>query len=170
MTGATPMAGAASRHESGPDASIFIPAFAVPPIRGLFSPGVAGAAAMPAAVALRLHGEGGTDGAERFAIDVTDPYGDTLLSLGLFSDEDVVAAWRQAGAASGLPLLIGRADGTFATVSPQIGRVQLGQIRIRRRHGVLNGRRPRFLTRRKTGRLPVRPAVHREREIIAGGL
>jgi hypothetical protein len=48
--------------------------------------------------------------------------------------------------------------------------VQLGQIRIRRRHGVLNGRRPRFLTRRKTGRLPVRPAVHREREIIAGGL
>ena len=166
MTGATPT-GAASRQESGPAASTTCD-FAASPIRGLVSPAVAGAAA-PAAVALRLHGEEGEGReAERFAVDVTDAYGETLLSLGVFSDEDVVAAWRRAGAASGLPLLIGRADGTFATVSPQIGRVQLGQIRIRRRHGLLNGRRPRFLTRRKTGRLPVRPAVHREPEIIAG--
>jgi hypothetical protein len=161
------MAGAASRNESGPDASTSF-AFAASPIRGLVSPVIAGAAASPTAVALRLHGEEG--GNERFAVDVTDAYGETLLSLGMFSDEDVVAAWRRAGAASGLPLLVERADGGFATVFPQIGRVQLGQICIRRRHGLLNGRRPRFLTRRKTGRLPVRPAVHREHEIIAGGL
>ena len=165
------MAGAASRHESGPDASTSF-AFEASPIRGLVSPAIAGAAAAPAAVALRLHGQGGDESgeAECFAVDVTDAYGDTLLSLGTFSDEDVVAAWRRAGTASGLPLLIGRQDGSFATVSPQIGRVQLGQIRIRRRHGLLNGRRPRFLTRRKTGRLPVRPAVHREREIFSGRL
>ena len=166
MTGATPT-GAASRNESGPDASTPFE-FAASPIRGLVSPTIAGAAASPAAVALRLHGEDGK--AETFAVDVTDAYGETLLALGMFSDEDVVAAWRRAGAASGLPLLIGRQDGTFAMVSPQIGRVQLGAVRIRRRHGLLNGRRPRFLTRRKTGRLPVRPAVHREPEIIAGGL
>ena len=169
MTGAAPMAGAASRQESGPDASTTLE-FTASPIRGLVSPAIAGAAAAPAAVALRLHGQGGDESGEteRFAVDVTDAYGETLLSLGLFSDEDVIAAWRRAGAASGLPLLIGRADGTFATVFPQIGRVQLGAIRIRRRHGLLNGRRPRFLTRRKTGRLPVRPAVHREREIVSG--
>ncbi|HEX8666101.1 MAG TPA: DUF6101 family protein [Beijerinckiaceae bacterium] len=159
------MAGAASRQESGPDASTS-PEFTASPIRGLVSPAITGAAAAPAAIALRLHGGDGE--AETFAVDVTDAYGDTLVSLGTFSDEDVIAAWRRAGIASGLPLLIGRQDGTFATVSPQIGRVQLGEIRIRRRHGLLNGRRPRFLTRRKTGRLPVRPAVHREREIVSG--
>ena len=169
MTGATP-AGAASLDESGPDASTTFE-FAATPIRGLVSPAIAGAAAVPAAVALRLHGEDGPDGeAERFAVEVTDAYGETLLSLGVFSDEDVVAAWRRAGAASGLPLLIGRADGTFDMPYPQIGRVQIGAIRIRRRHGLLNGRRPRFLTRRKTGRLPLRPAVHREREIFSGRL
>ena len=168
MTAATPMAGAASLDESGPDASILTAEFTASPIRGLFSPSIAGAAAAPAAIALRFRCRDGE--AESFAIDVADAYGDTLLSLGAFSDEDVVAAWRRAGAASGLPLLIGRQDGSFTVVSPQIGRVQLGQIRIRRRHGLLNGRRPRFLTRRKTGRLPVRPAVHREREIFSGRL
>ena len=35
----------------------------------------------------------------------------------------------------------------------------LGPVRIRRRHGLLNGRRPRFLTRRKTGRLAELPVI-----------
>ena len=30
---------------------------------------------------------------------------------------------------------------------------------LRRRHGLLNGRRPRFLTRRKTGRLAELPVI-----------
>jgi len=42
---------------------------------------------------------------------------------------------------------------------PQLGRVALGAVRIRRRHGLLNGRRPRFLTRRKTGRLAELPVI-----------
>jgi hypothetical protein len=33
---------------------------------------------------------------------------------------------------------------------------------------LLTGRRPRFLTRRKTGRFPRRPRVHREPEIVTG--
>ena len=77
--------------------------------------------------------------------------------------------WRRAGADSGLPLLIGRTDGSYDMPYPQIGGLRLGEIPIRRRRGALNGRRPRFLTRRKTGRLPVRPAVHREREIVSRG-
>jgi len=133
----------------------------------LFSPAIACAAAAPAAVALRLDCEDGAT--ERFAIALVDAYGDTLLGLGMFSDEDAVAVWRRAGADSGLPLLIGRTDGSYDMPYPQIGRLRLGEIRIRRRRGALNGRRPRFLTRRKTGRLPVRPAVHREREIVSRG-
>ena len=167
MTGAMPRAGAASRDESGPDASILPDDFSPTAIRGLFSPAIAYAAAVPAAVALRLDGEDGA--AERFAIALVDAYGDTLLGLGAFSDEDAVAVWRRAGADSGLPLLIGRTDGSYDMPYPQIGGLRLGEIRIRRRRGALNGRRPRFLTRRKTGRLPVRPAVHREREIVSRG-
>ncbi len=37
--------------------------------------------------------------------------------------------------------------------------VALGPVRIRRRHAFLNGRRPRFLTRRKPGRLADLPVV-----------
>jgi Family of unknown function (DUF6101) len=163
MTGATPMAGAVSPRESGPGS---LPPFIdhpVSPIRGLVAPGIAGAQATPAGIALRLVEEEGEE--ERFEIAAVDRYGATLLPLGRFSDADVVAEWRRLGAASGLPLLIERADGDFELPYPQIGRVQLGAIRIRRRHGLLNGRRPRFLTRRKTARLPIRPTVHRGREI-----
>ena len=74
-------------------------------------------------------------------------------------------------ARTGLPRMIVREDGTLATLSNQIGRVALGKTRTRRRHGLLSGRRPRFLVRRKTGSLPVRPLIHRgENEIVGGAL
>jgi hypothetical protein len=64
--------------------------------------------------------------------------------------------------------MIVREDGVLSLVSQQLGRVALGTTRQRRRHGLLSDRRPRFLVRRKTGRLPVRPQIHRgENEIIA---
>jgi hypothetical protein len=55
--------------------------------------------------------------------------------------------------------LLEGADGVVTEPYPQLGRVALGAVRIRRRHGLLNGRRPRFLTRRKTGRLPELPVI-----------
>lgn len=103
-----------------------------------------------------------------FAILVLDTAGATLLSLGAFPGEDVVAVWRSLGASSGLPLLMEREDGSREAAYDQVGRVQLGAVRIRRGHGLLSGRRPRFLVRRKTGRLPVAPQVFREDEIFAG--
>jgi Family of unknown function (DUF6101) len=64
--------------------------------------------------------------------------------------------------------MIVREDGVRVPVTEQIGRLILGRVRIRRRHAGLGGRRPRFLARRKTGRLPARPQIHRgENEIIA---
>jgi len=59
----------------------------------------------------------------------------------------------------GLPLLFETADGVVSEPYPQLGRLALGPIRLRRRHALLNGRRPRFLARRKTGRLADRPVI-----------
>jgi hypothetical protein len=84
--------------------------------------------------------------------------------IGIFDESEVVAEWRAIAAAWGLPLVMEKADGTRETAQPQIGRVKLGAIRIRRRHGLLSGRRPRFLVRRKTTCLPDRPIVYRARD------
>ncbi|CAA2099348.1 hypothetical protein MBUL_00102 [Methylobacterium bullatum] len=108
---------------------------------------------------------------DRFALLLVDGAGTTLGRLGPYGDEDVVAVWRDCSARTGLPRMIVREDGTLAIVSRQLGRVALGTTRARRRHGLLNGRRPRFLVRRKTGVLPVRPLIYRgENEIIGGAL
>lgn len=105
---------------------------------------------------------------DRFSLLVIDGEGEVLSQLGPFGEDDIVAQWRDLSAKSGLPRMILREGGGIRIVSQQLGRVALGTKRQRRRHGLLNGRRPRFLTRRKSARLPARPLVHRgEKEIIA---
>jgi hypothetical protein len=119
----------------------------------------------PSGVALRLDERVQDDDA--FELALVSETGDTLMVLGRFDDEDVVAVWRALGAHTGLPLVTQSEDGAVQQPYPQVGRVPLGRIRIRRRRGM--GRRPRFLVRRKTTRLPRRPTVHREREITGEG-
>ncbi|HEY8565543.1 MAG TPA: DUF6101 family protein [Beijerinckiaceae bacterium] len=152
MTGSTPAAGAPSHGEGGPGAPILQSALS----------GVIGLAhgATPAGLALTLDPAGN----DVFLVRLVDAAGENLQDLGPFAVDDVIAVWRSLGAASGLPLQIQRGDGRLETPYPQIGRVQLGTIRTRRRHGLLGHRRPRFLTRRKPGAWPLRPRVHRERE------
>ncbi|GJD35890.1 DUF6101 family protein [Methylobacterium aerolatum] len=105
---------------------------------------------------------------DRFLLLLVDPAGATLQSLGPFAEEDVVAVWRDLSIKAGLTRMIVREDGSVTPVSQQIGRLMLGRTRFRRRHAGLGSRRPRFLTRRKTGRLPPRPQIFRgEAEIIA---
>jgi hypothetical protein len=105
---------------------------------------------------------------DTFSIAVVDRAGKALLNLGPFGDEDAVAIWRSLSASSGLPMLMVGLDGHVSQPFQQIGRLQLGPVRIRRGKAVLSGRRPRFLVRRKTARLPRRPLVYREREIAGG--
>ena len=105
---------------------------------------------------------------ETYCVAVADQQGNALLELGPFPGEDAVAIWRSLEASSGLPLLIQGHDGTLHRTAEQIGSIQLGPVRILRGRGLLTGRRPRFLVRRKTGRLPRRPLVYREREMAAG--
>jgi hypothetical protein len=121
--------------------------------------------ARPTGVALRLDERARDD--EAFEIALVDGGGGTLMVLGQFGEDDVVAAWRKLGSATGFPLITQSEDGALQHPYPQVGRLQLGRIRIRRRHGL--GRRPRFLVRRKATRLPRRPTVYREREIIGNG-
>jgi hypothetical protein len=118
-----------------------------------------------AGLVLRADASGG----EEFQVAVVDAGGRTLMALGPYAEDDVIATWRGLGATSGLELMVASLDGSLQKPYPQIGRVQLGQIRIRRRSGLHGGRRPRFLVRRKTARLPLRPEVHRgEREFGVG--
>lgn len=165
MTSVTPNAGAVPSYGNGPGGHP-----SAPPSSSSREP--------PRAVSRLVGGVAGSRGAgvalsriphtDLFAVTVLDGSGAKLLPLGPFSEEEVVALWRGIGASSGLPLVIERADGSLEHAVAQIGRVQLGAVRIRRRHGLLNGRRPRFLVRRKTGRCSVRPQVFREREMFAG--
>ena len=119
------------------------------------------AAARPHSLALRIDPAGG-----RFTLAILDAERRTLLALGAYTDEEAVAAWRRLGLSAGLALAIEGPDGAVHVPYPQLGRVRLGPTRQRRRHALLSGRRPRFLTRRKTGCFPQRPRVHREREMV----
>lgn len=110
-------------------------------------------------VVLRLVG-GASGEDDRFQLALTAGDGRSIVVAVLDADE-AIAAWRDVGRSSGLPLLLETPDGSISEPYPQIGRLALGPVRIRRRHALLGGRRPRFLTRRKTGRLPERPVIVR---------
>lgn len=131
--------------------------------------GAGAPARKPAGIALAFaDDEAESCGEDRFSLCLVDAAGAVLARLGPFCEEEVVAIWRDLAAKTGLPRMIVREDGGLSTVTAQVGRLLLGKTRIRRRHGSLGDRRPRFLVRRKTGRLPARPQIHRgENEIIA---
>lgn len=122
-----------------------------------------------AGIALAFAAEGGEeDPGDQFALVLVDAEGAPFAELGPFCESEVVAVWRDIAAKAGLVRMIVREDGGLSPVAQQVGRLVLGRTRQRRRHASLCERRPRFLVRRKTGRLPVRPLIHRgESEIIA---
>jgi hypothetical protein len=91
-----------------------------------------------------------------------------LLTLGPYAEEDVVAEWRALGAAAGLPLTVRFSNGAVVALSRQVGRLQVGPSWPRSRHKLLTSRRPRFLTRRKTGRFPADLRIFREPELVSG--
>ncbi|WP_053193742.1 DUF6101 family protein [Chelatococcus sp. CO-6] len=124
-----------------------------------------GAAGTFAGVAVRFVPEEGD--AEMFELVLVGHDRRRDLVIGRWDDGDIAAVWRSVAATSGLPLLLEREDGVIVCPRPQIGRLQLGEIRIRRRHGLLNGRRPRFLVRRKTGKPLMRPVRVHGRDMMA---
>jgi hypothetical protein len=97
---------------------------------------------------------------------------DQALSLPLFhatDGDEIVAEWRAWGRVLGLPLLVAERDGTLREPFARIGALAIeAPTWRRRRRNAIRQRRPSFLVRRRPGRLPPVPNVHRgEREIIA---
>jgi hypothetical protein len=164
MTGSTPTAGAGSPYGDRPGASLALVHAGPGPIIGA-APVIGLGGTRAAGVALRLAG----CAEDLFEIALVDRDGNAVMVLGPFEEDDVVARWRSLAAASGLPLRVEPVDGIVEAPFPQIGRLRLGSIKVRRRYGPLN-QRPRFLQRRKPARLPHRPTVHRERELTAGDM
>ena len=101
-------------------------------------------------------------------IVLIDCAGAEAMTLGPFPEEDVIALWRAISVASGLTPMMRAWNGRTEPLACQLGRLRLGKAHDRKRLVVLNGRRPRFLVRRKSSRLPMRPLVFREREIAGG--
>jgi len=107
------------------------------------------------------------------AIAVVLEHGDPALSLPLFAaaeSDDIVAEWQSWGRVLGLPLLVAETDGSLREPFARLGahlRIEAPTWRRRRRSAVAR-RRPKRLMRRRPGKLPDAPVVHRgEREIIA---
>ena len=120
-------------------------------------------------VAIRMVGDAGKPPS---AIAVVLEHGDPALSLPLFAaseSDDIVAEWQSWGRVLGLPLLVAEADGSLREPIARLGSVRINAPTWRRRRrSAIAKRRPARLLRRRPGKLPEAPAVHRdEREIIA---
>ena len=109
-----------------------------------------------------------TAGAVAVVLEHADP--DLSLTLYRAADgTDIVAEWQSWGRALNLPLLVAGDDGCLREPFERLGAVRVAPPIARRRgRSPLKRRRPSILLRRRPGRLPATPAVHRgEREIIA---
>ena len=111
------------------------------------------------------------DKAEADRLEVLIAHRDRALDVPLSSgprDGDGIAEWRSWSRALNLPLLVEELDGVRRAPTARIGALEVGAPRARRGRGLLKGRRTRFQTRRRTGKLTPETPVHRgEREIIA---
>lgn len=120
-------------------------------------------------VAIRLIGR---ENEPPSAIAVVLEHGDPALSLPLFSSseaDDIVAEWQSWSRVLGLPLLVVENDGSLREPFARLGALRIEATTWRRRRRTaIRRRRPSIPLRRRTGKLPPAPTVHRdEREIIA---
>jgi hypothetical protein len=120
-------------------------------------------------IALRLNSGDGS-GPSRATISLE--HRDSALSVPLACTPDwreLVAEWRLWGRVLALPLLVDDRNGRLRDPFRRLGRVRVDSPTPRRRRkNAIKQRRPSIMLRRRAGRLPAQPAVHRgEREIIA---
>lgn len=118
--------------------------------------------------------------AVRMCADPADPDGEGLVILELLHRDphlslplsvardldDVVADWKAWARVLMLPKLLVEIDGSWRAIDTRIGAVDVAPVKPRRRRSVLAGRRPRFLTRRKVGRIGRETAVIEKYEIF----
>ncbi|MDB5648742.1 MAG: hypothetical protein JWL62_262 [Hyphomicrobiales bacterium] len=111
---------------------------------------------------------GGLD-APRFVIRLD--HADPELSIVVHDvedDADVVAEWHAWAALTKLPKFLEREPGLLECGERHLGTLVLGPApHMRRRGAIVLRRRPRFLTRRKTGERKRMRNIHKGQEIIA---
>ncbi|MGO8799612.1 MAG: DUF6101 family protein [Roseiarcus sp.] len=84
-------------------------------------------------------------------------------------DTEIQAEWRLWAKFLGLPTLVEREEGRAEPEAPRLGGIAIAPARARRRGKTMTCRRPRFLMRRKTGRLDcARRSPGDRREIFPG--
>jgi hypothetical protein len=84
-------------------------------------------------------------------------------------DSEIQAEWRLWARFLGLPALVEREEGRDEAEGAQLGQLRIARVRMRRRGKTINSRRPRFLVRRKIGRVdPDRLSLAGAREIFGG--
>ena len=84
-------------------------------------------------------------------------------------DSEIQADWRLWAKFLGLPTLVEREEGRAEPEAAHMGGVALAHTLARRRGKTITGRRPRFLVRRKTGRVnPDRASLAGARQIFPG--
>lgn len=119
-------------------------------------------------IALRMLEPARPDGAGiAIMLEHSDPALSVPLSVAA-DGQELVADWQSWARVLEMPLLVVDADGSLREPIPRLGKVALGApVARRRRCTAMRHRRPMILFRRRPGRMPPTPCVHREREIIA---
>jgi len=79
--------------------------------------------------------------------------GDDVVLERCLPEHEVIARWRAIACSLGLPALILHADGELEYLQIQLGGIIVGSADTDRRRNPSRNRRPRFLMRRKSGRL-----------------
>jgi uncharacterized protein DUF6101 len=110
------------------------------------------------------------DGVFQYEVSLAHRDPDLSVTLQQASDDsEIRAEWRLWANFLGLPTLVEREDGCAEPDAPRLGGVAIAQAEPRRRGKTITSRRPRFLTRRKTGSAGIANQPHqRTREIFPG--
>jgi hypothetical protein len=96
----------------------------------------------------------GSDGDVRGFVELLHAEPEFTVTLTISDDPTVVANdWQSWGHALDLPLLVIGQDGSVGEPLRDSGSLQIAMPKQRRRHAFFAKRRPRFLTRRKTGQV-----------------
>jgi hypothetical protein len=118
-------------------------------------------------VADRIGADGDVDGDGLAVVELMHRDPQLSLPLSVAADlTEVAADWKAWARVLGLPMLLVEADGSWRAIEARVGQVVVGAVRPRRARSVLNGRRPRFLTRRKVGVKPATPVMIAKNELF----
>jgi hypothetical protein len=169
MTAEAPGAGPAPLSGTGPTAAFHAPARHLSASDIVMTETVCGVSVTKRVSGSRfvgvLVGDAETGNEQRISLLRQDG---VAIPIGTVPECDTVAMWRQASRHFSLPMITAHETGVIK-LEAMVGAVARGRAHPGRRVKALTqDRRPRFLTRRKTARLPLTPVVYRPSRAVRG--